>query len=146
MATKTLGRIGEGWAHSASFPWSPVAVAPYGLRICTVTGFFGDSIRFRTNESVVNELLLLKPAPKKNAARSPSLHRRQFRLNIKRTKSLLRDIIAPTRKSIGSRRSAPIFCATKNLSTSSHNPAGKWVFIGMESIDPANLARRQQRF
>ena len=30
---------------------------PYGCEFCTVTGFFGDSIRFRTNESVVEELL-----------------------------------------------------------------------------------------
>jgi radical SAM superfamily enzyme YgiQ (UPF0313 family) len=33
---------------------------PYGCEFCTVTGFFGDSIRFRSNESVVNELLRLK--------------------------------------------------------------------------------------
>jgi len=38
---------------------------PYGCEFCTVTGFFGDSIRFRTNESVVNELLLLKERAKK---------------------------------------------------------------------------------
>ena len=33
---------------------------PYGCEFCTVTGFFGDSIRFRTNQSIVDELLLLK--------------------------------------------------------------------------------------
>jgi radical SAM superfamily enzyme YgiQ (UPF0313 family) len=33
---------------------------PYGCEFSTVTGFFGDSIRFRTNQSVVDELLLLK--------------------------------------------------------------------------------------
>lgn len=44
---------------------------PYGCEFCTVTGFFGDSIRFRTNESVINELLLLKPGLAKRKVRSP---------------------------------------------------------------------------
>ena len=35
---------------------------PYGCEFCTVTGFFGDSIRFRTNQSVVDEMLRLKAA------------------------------------------------------------------------------------
>src|SRR6185503_16747520 len=38
---------------------------PYGCEFCTVTGFFGDSIRFRTNESIVDELLTLKARAKK---------------------------------------------------------------------------------
>src|SRR5262245_29524320 len=33
---------------------------PYGCEFCTVTGFFGDSIRFRSNESIVDEMLRLK--------------------------------------------------------------------------------------
>src|SRR5262245_8800258 len=33
---------------------------PYGCDFCTVTGFFGDSIRFRSNQSVIDELLSLK--------------------------------------------------------------------------------------
>ena len=41
-----------------------VPIDPAGLslrlRFCTVTGFFGDSIRFRTNQSVIDELLSLK--------------------------------------------------------------------------------------
>src|SRR5919202_1218537 len=39
---------------------------PYGCEFCTVTGFFGDSIRFRTNESVVDELLRLKRHAREN--------------------------------------------------------------------------------
>src|SRR6476619_4970444 len=33
---------------------------PYWCEFCTVTGFFGDSIRFRTNQSIVSEMLKLK--------------------------------------------------------------------------------------
>ncbi len=60
IATKTLGRIGEGWGTFRIIPMESGRGCPYGCEFCTVTGFFGDSIRFRTNESVVNELLLLE--------------------------------------------------------------------------------------
>ena len=60
-----------------------------------MTGFFGDSIRFRTNESVVNELLLLKArAEKRKGQIAVFFIDDNFAINVKRTKSLLRDIIA----------------------------------------------------
>ena len=43
---------------------------PYGCEFCTVTGFFGDSIRFRSNESIVDEMLRLKERARGRAARS----------------------------------------------------------------------------
>jgi len=65
------------------------------LRVLHVTGFFGDSIRFRTNESVVNELLLLKARAKERGRPDCVFFiDDNFAINIKRTKSLLRDIIA----------------------------------------------------
>src|ERR1700738_2826397 len=57
---KTLGRIGEGWGSFRIVPVESGRGCPYGCEFCTVTGFFGDSIRFRSNKSVVDELLLLK--------------------------------------------------------------------------------------
>src|SRR5205807_720097 len=90
-----LERHGSGWSTVHMIPIESGRGCPYGCEFCTVTGFFGDSIRFRTNESVVDELLRLKRHARKN--------RRQvfvffiddnFAINIKRTKSLLRDIIA----------------------------------------------------
>ena len=57
---KTLGRIGEGWGTFRIVPVESGRGCPYGCEFCTVTGFFGDSIRFRSNKSVVDELLLLK--------------------------------------------------------------------------------------
>jgi hypothetical protein len=58
-------------------------------------GFFGDSIRFRTNESVVNELLLLKARARKERGQIAVFFiDDNFAINLKRTKSLLRDIIA----------------------------------------------------
>src|SRR6266702_4196457 len=55
-----LKRLGGGWGTFRIIPLESGRGCPYGCEFCTVTGFFGDSIRFRTNESVVNELLLLK--------------------------------------------------------------------------------------
>src|SRR5579871_1625106 len=58
--TPLLNRVGEGWGTFRIIPVESGRGCPYGCEFCTVTGFFGDSIRFRTNESVVDELLLLK--------------------------------------------------------------------------------------
>src|SRR5713226_4317590 len=52
-----LQKLGEGWGTFRIIPVESGRGCPYGCEFCTVTGFFGDSIRFRTNESVVNELL-----------------------------------------------------------------------------------------
>ena len=65
MARKTLQRVGEGWGTFRIVPMESGRGCPYGCEFCTVTGFFGDSIRFRSNESVVSELLLLKARAKK---------------------------------------------------------------------------------
>src|SRR5450631_3655221 len=53
-------RYGSGVSYFNTIPMESGRGCPYGCEFCTVTGFFGDSIRFRSNESVVNELLLLK--------------------------------------------------------------------------------------
>jgi len=59
-----LKRVGEGWGtFSNYFPWNPGGVVLTVCEFCTVTGFFlATPFAFRTNESVVNELLRLKSA------------------------------------------------------------------------------------
>ena len=64
-----LKRVGAGWGTFRIIPVESGRGCPYGCEFCTVTGFFGDSIRFRTNESVVNELLLLKARARQEADR-----------------------------------------------------------------------------
>ena len=59
-----LSKMGEGWGKFFVVPIETGRGCPYGCEFCTVTGFFGDSIRFRTNESVVEELLRLKARAK----------------------------------------------------------------------------------
>src|SRR6202521_5982182 len=60
-----LRRVGGGWSTFRIIPVESGRGCPYGCEFCTVTGFFGESLRFRTNESVVNELLLLKARARK---------------------------------------------------------------------------------
>src|SRR5712664_2219957 len=60
MFTSMLRKLGAGWGTFRIVPVESGRGCPYGCEFCTVTGFFGDSIRFRTNKSVVDELLLLK--------------------------------------------------------------------------------------
>src|SRR6202040_594597 len=90
-----LNRVGAGWGTFRIVPVESGRGCPYGCEFCTVTGFFGDSIRFRTNESVVNELLLLKDRARKGRGQMAVFFiDDNFAINVKRTKSLLRDIIA----------------------------------------------------
>jgi radical SAM superfamily enzyme YgiQ (UPF0313 family) len=141
MATRTLQRIGEGWGTFRIIPMESGRGCPYGCEFCTVTGFFGDSIRFRTNESVVNELLLLKARAKRERGQIAVFFiDDNFAINIKRTKSLLRDIIAAGAQVNWVAQISANLLRDEELVDLIAASGGKWVFIGMESIDPANLA------
>src|SRR5580658_3506593 len=51
-AAPLLKRFGGGWGTFRMIPVESGRGCPYGCEFCTVTGFFGDSIRFRTNEKI----------------------------------------------------------------------------------------------
>src|SRR5580700_2208660 len=65
LARRICNALGMTWQSFHLIPIESGRGCPYGCEFCTVTGFFGDSIRFRTNESVVNELLALKSLAKR---------------------------------------------------------------------------------
>jgi len=141
MAKRTLQRIGEGWGTFRLIPVESGRGCPYGCEFCTVTGFFGDSIRFRTNESVVNELLRLKARGKSEGGQIAVFFiDDNFAINIKRTKSLLRDIIAAGAQVHWVAQISANLLRDNELVDLIAASGGKWIFIGMESIDPANLA------
>src|SRR6185369_13206580 len=90
-----LERYKTGWRSLHLIPIESGRGCPYGCEFCTVTGFFGDSIRFRSNESVVEELLRLKKRAKLERGQVAVFFiDDNLAINKKRLKGLLRDIIA----------------------------------------------------
>lgn len=134
-------RQGSGWKYLNMMPIESGRGCPYGCEFCTVTGFFGDSIRFRTNESVVNELLLLKDRARRERGKvSVFFIDDNFAINIKRTKSLLRDIIAAKAQLPWTAQISANLLRDEELVDLIAESGGKWIFIGMESLDVENLS------
>lgn len=142
-----LKRQGSGWGSVHMIPIESGRGCPYGCEFCTVTGFFGDSIRFRSNESVVNELLRLKQRARENRQQAMVFFiDDNFAISIKRTKSLLRDIIAANAQLPWIAQISANLLRDEELVDLIAASDGKWIFIGMESIDPANLADVNKSF
>ncbi len=96
--------------------------------------------RFRTNESVVDELLLLKARARSEKGQMAVFFiDDNFAINLKRTKSLLRDIIAAKAQVHWVAQISANLLRDEELVDLIAASGGKWVFIGMESIDPVNL-------
>ncbi|MDX6270923.1 MAG: hypothetical protein QOD28_2146, partial [Acidobacteriota bacterium] len=69
-----------------------------------------------------------------------------FAINVKRTKSLLRDMIAANAQLPWVAQISANLLKDEELVDLIAESGGKWVFIGMESIDPANMADVNKNF
>ncbi len=142
-----MEKLGGGWGTFHVVPLETGRGCPYGCEFCTVTGFFGDSIRFRTNESVVDELLRLKARARRERGQIAVFFiDDNLAINVKRTKSLLRDISAAKAQLPWVAQISANLLRDEELLDLIAESGGKWVFIGMESIDPANMADVNKNF
>jgi len=142
-----MSRIGSGWGKFFVVPIETGRGCPYGCEFCTVTGFFGDSIRFRSNESVIDELLRVKARAKKEKGQIAVFFiDDNLAINKKRLKSLLRDMIAAEATLPWVAQISANLLADDELVDLIAEAGAKWIFIGMESIDPANMADVNKTF
>jgi radical SAM superfamily enzyme YgiQ (UPF0313 family) len=142
-----MSGMGGGWGTFHVVPMETGRGCPYGCEFCTVTGFFGDSIRFRTNESVVDELLRLKARARRERGKIAVFFiDDNLAINTKRTKSLLRDIIAAKAQLPWVAQISANLLRDEELVDLISESGGRWIFIGMESIDPANMADVNKNF
>src|SRR6266581_5215110 len=140
-------RYGSGVSYFNTIPMESGRGCPYGCEFCTVTGFFGDSIRFRTNQSIVDELLKLKARAKTEGGFVTVFFvDDNFAISIKRTKSLLSDIIAAGARLPWTAQISANLLRDEELVDLIARSGGKIIFIGMESIDPVNLADVNKSF
>src|SRR6266571_919146 len=123
-------RYGSGVSYFNTIPMESGRGCPYGCEFCTVTGFFGDVIRFRTNESVVNELLLLKQRAEKDRGKITIFFiDDNFAINKNRTKSLLRDIITANAQLPWIAQISANLLRDQELLDLMQEAGCKWVFI-----------------
>lgn len=142
-----LSRMGEGWGKFFVVPIETGRGCPYGCEFCTVTGFFGDSIRFRTNESVVEELLRLKKRAKEEKGQIAVFFiDDNLAINKKRLKKLLQAIIDADAQLPWVAQISANLLKDEELVDLIKASGGKWIFIGMESIDPDNMASVNKNF
>src|SRR5262245_56784379 len=140
-ARSILDRVGLPFQSLHVVPMETGRGCPYGCDFCTVTGFFGDSIRFRSNESVVNELLLLKArAARESGEIAVFFIDDNFAINVKRAKALLREMIDRGATMPWIAQISVNLLRDEELCDLIAASGGRWIFIGLESIDGENLA------
>ena len=140
LARRILTGLGMPWRSFHLIPIESGRGCPYGCEFCTVTGFFGDSIRFRSNDSVVEELLLLKSLEKRRKGKFVVFFiDDNFAINPRRTKSLLQEIIAQKAQVPWVAQISMNLLRDEELVSLIAQSGGKWIFMGLESIDPENL-------
>jgi radical SAM superfamily enzyme YgiQ (UPF0313 family) len=120
---------------------------PYGCDFCTVTGFFGHEIRFRSNESVIQELLLLKSIAKRDQALVMVFFiDDNLAINRKRTKALLREMIDRGACLPWVGQISINLLQDKELVELIAASGGRWIFAGLESMEPDSLQAVHKQF
>jgi radical SAM superfamily enzyme YgiQ (UPF0313 family) len=147
VVRRIMGHFQYPWETFHIIPIESGRGCPYGCDFCTVTGFFGDSVRFRSNQSIVDEMLRLKARSQRTRGKIAVFFvDDNFAINVKRTKALLRAIIAAGAELSWVGQISANLLRDQELVDLIADSGGKWIFIGMESLDPANLASVNKSF
>ncbi|HSR52771.1 MAG TPA: radical SAM protein [Acidobacteriota bacterium] len=137
----------KNWNSLYVLPVESGRGCPYGCDFCTVTGFFGKSIRFRSDQCVVDELLRLKArAAREGGKVGVFFIDDNFAINKKRTKSLLREMIARDAQVPWVAQISMNLLKDEELVDLIAESGGIWIFMGLESIDPGNLKEVNKGF
>jgi radical SAM superfamily enzyme YgiQ (UPF0313 family) len=135
------------WQSFYLVPMETGRGCPYGCEFCTVTGFFGNKIRFRSNEGVVDELLALKALAKRRHGKIAVFFiDDNLAINPKRAKSLFREIIARGAQVPWVGQISINLLRDEELVSLIAESGCKWIFIGLESIDVGNLESVKKGF
>jgi radical SAM superfamily enzyme YgiQ (UPF0313 family) len=120
---------------------------PYGCEFCTVTGFFGSRLRFRSNDSVIAELLSLKRIAARNRALvNVFFIDDNFAIRRERTKSLLREMIRRDACLPWVAQVTANLLKDKELVELIAASGGRFIFMGLESINPESLKSARKQF
>jgi radical SAM superfamily enzyme YgiQ (UPF0313 family) len=120
---------------------------PYGCQFCTVTGFFGRQLRFRSNESVIAELLALKRvAARDRAMVSVFFVDDNIAINRDRLKSLLQEMIRQDACVPWIGQISVNLLADEELVDLIHKSGGRIIFMGLESVDGDSLKSVRKAF
>src|SRR5437870_2840554 len=142
-----LKRRTKSWETLYVLPMESGRGCPYGCEFCTVTGFFGDVIRFRSNQSVIAELHRLKQrAQSERGTLGVFFVDDNFAINLKRTKSLLRDMIAENAVVPWIAQISVNLLKDEELLDLMAASGARCIFIGLESTDADNLRSVQKSF
>jgi radical SAM superfamily enzyme YgiQ (UPF0313 family) len=146
-ARRVLERLGVDYDQAYVIPVESGRGCPYGCEFCTVTGFFGDQIRFRDNENVIAELLRLKAlARRRKALVSVFFIDDNFAIDRKRTKSLLRAMVKHGACLPWTAQISMNLLRDEELLELIAASGGRWIFMGLESVDPASLKMARKGF
>src|SRR2546426_9794524 len=142
-----LKRNTKSWESLYVLPVESGRGCPYGCEFCTVTGFFGDVIRFRSNQSVIGELRRLKRRVQSERGTAGVFFvDDNFAINPKRTKSLLRDMIVENAVVPWIAQISVNLLKDEELLDLMAASGARCIFIGLESVDADNLRRVHMRF
>jgi radical SAM superfamily enzyme YgiQ (UPF0313 family) len=129
------------------FPVESGRGCPYGCDFCSVTGFFGDQLRLRSNESVISELLQIKSIARRDKALAMVFFiDDNLAINRKRIKSLLREMIDRDACLPWVGQISINLLRDEELVELIAAGGARSIFVGLESMEPESLRAAGKHF